>query len=70
MINRPGFDQLLKELKQEALDFSKKYPDTIISYQLLGSPLMFSTARCTLQDDFIICCPKFGTDKISGLNDL
>jgi hypothetical protein len=25
--------------------------------------------RCTLQDDFIILCPKFGTDKISGLND-
>ena len=24
---------------------------------------------CTLQDEFIIPCPKFGTDKISGLND-
>lgn len=25
---------------------------------------------CTLQDDFIILCPEFGTDKISGLSDL
>ena len=42
MIIRSEFDDILKELKDEALDFSKKYPDTIISYQLLGSPLMFS----------------------------
>ena len=26
--------------------------------------------QCTLQDEFIIPCPKFGTNEISGLNDL
>ena len=32
--------------------------------------LMGKDEHCTLQDEFIIPCPKFGTNEISGLNDL